>query len=274
MPEEQLSGPEGVLVTPEGEPRAAFLVLSGSSGRVQVDRCRALAHHGIAAMSVRWFGGPGQAPTLAEVPVESFPPCLDRLAGLAPRLGVMGVSFGALAALLLGVADERLDVVAALAPSHVVWASPTLTDDGRPVARSAFSWHGDPLFHVPVVDQTTWQGPAFANPRQLYEASLRRYAAMTGDAAVAVEQVTAALVLSAGGDDRVWPAGLFAEEIRARRAEHGLDTTVLHEPAAGHRALLPGEAAYASVADYSYGGTEEADRRLGARVLDAVLALV
>ena len=158
MREERLTGADGVLCTPEGEPRGALLVLSGSSGRVQEDRCRVLAAHGYVALSPRWFGGPNAPEQLREVPVESFAPHLDRLAGLGtPDLGVVGTSFGAVAALLLGIADERLDTVVALAPSHLVWAAPVLTESGAPVAASAFSWRGDPLHYVPLVDMMRWQ---------------------------------------------------------------------------------------------------------------------
>lgn len=283
---------EPLLVLPDGEPRGALLVLSGSSGRVQGDRCRALAAHGWAALSYAWFAHPGvldparagslRGPEgshsdnparagLVEVSLESFLPHLDRLAELGtPRLGVVGTSFGALAALLLGVLEPRLDLVVALAPSHVVWAAPVLTDEGRPVERSSFAWRGDPLHFVPTVDQVAWRGPALTTPRQVYEASLRTFAARVPAATVAVEEVTADLVLAAGGDDRVWPAALFAQEVRARREAYGLPTTVLLEPAAGHRVVLPGEEPAQPAADYGYGGTEEADRRLGERVLEAM----
>ncbi len=273
MPVEQLSAPEGVLVTPDdGEPAAAVLVLSGSSGRVQADRCRVLAGHGLAALSVRWFGADPQPATLQEVPVESFTPHLDRLFGLSDRLGVVGTSFGAVAALLLGIADARLRTVVALAPSHLVWATPTLADDDRPIERSAFSWRGDPLHFMPVVDQTTWHGPPFSTPRQLYEASLRTFPTREPDAVIDVEQITAHLVLAAGGADAVWPSAAFAQQIRARRAAYGIETTVLYEPLAGHRVILPGETPALPTQDYQYGGAEDADRRLGIRVLDALLA--
>jgi uncharacterized protein len=48
-----LSEPDGLLVLPENEdPRCAVLVLSGSSGRVEVDRVRLLAARGAAALSM------------------------------------------------------------------------------------------------------------------------------------------------------------------------------------------------------------------------------
>ena len=92
------------------------------------------------------------------------------------------------------------------------------------------------------------------------------------DAAVAVEQITTDLILASGGDDQVWPSAAFAQQIRARRAAYGMDTTVLHEPDAGHRVVLPGEPPAQPTQGFGYGGSEEADRRLGNRVLDALLA--
>lgn len=268
MREATLTDPDGVLVLPDGEPRGALLVLGGSSGRVMTDRCRVLAGHGYAALSVRWLADP--AAGLTEHPVEWFAPYADRLAGLGPRLGVVGTSFGAVAALLLGVADPRLGLVVGLAPSHVVWGSSAMAPDGRPGPGSSFTWRGDPLHFVPYIDQSTWTGPALQSPRQLYEASLRAHAARIPAARVVVEDITARLVLAAGGADAVWPAAAFADEVRTRRAEHGLATTVLYEADAGHRVVLPGEVPLRSVSSYSYGGTEEADCRLGARVLAAV----
>jgi hypothetical protein len=66
MIEYPLSDPEGLLALPTGkQPRCAVLVLTGSSGRIATDRTRLLATHGAAAMSLRWFGGPGQPPGIA-----------------------------------------------------------------------------------------------------------------------------------------------------------------------------------------------------------------
>lgn len=271
----ELTGPDGLVVHPDGTARGALLVLSGSSGRIRRDRCEMLAGHGFVAMSVRWFGDGAPTPTIAEVPVELFVDTvglLRDLSGPTARIGVVGTSFGALAALLVAVADSRVDVVVALAPSHVVWASPTLTESGSPVPLSSFSWRDDPLHCVPLIDQTTWQGPPFTTPRQVYEASLRRYAGSVAAARVVAEDISATTILTAGGDDAVWPSALFADEVRSRRAEHGLATTVLVEPEAGHRVILPGEAPAQPTQDYAYGGTPEGDRRLGDRVLAALLA--
>jgi hypothetical protein len=58
--EQELTGPwEGFLAEPAaGSGDAGVLVLSGSSGRIERERCRLFARAGVTAVSVRWFGGP------------------------------------------------------------------------------------------------------------------------------------------------------------------------------------------------------------------------
>ena len=73
-----------------GTPSLALMVLSGSSGRVEHQRARVLAAHGIAALAVPWFGVRGLPTTPRRVPLESLLPHLDRLADAAPRVGVAG----------------------------------------------------------------------------------------------------------------------------------------------------------------------------------------
>lgn len=50
-----------------GDGPTGVLVLAGSSGRVEVDRCRVLAEAGATAASYRWFGE-----AVDRVPLESF----------------------------------------------------------------------------------------------------------------------------------------------------------------------------------------------------------
>jgi uncharacterized protein len=146
-----LSAPEGLLALPIGEQaRCAVLVLSGSSGRIEIDRTRLLARHGAAALSLRWFGGPGQPPGICEVPLETFAPALDRLASLSDHLCVIGTSKGAEAALLLASRDQRVRAVAGLSPSAVGWANVGPGRKETPAhGRSSWSADGQPLPFVP-----------------------------------------------------------------------------------------------------------------------------
>jgi dienelactone hydrolase len=278
MTEYPLSDPEGLLVLPTGEqPRCAVLVLTGSSGRIATDRTRLLARHGAAAMSLRWFGGAGQPPGICEVPLETFAPAMDRLASFSDHLCVIGTSKGAEAALLLASRDERIRAVAALSPSAVVWANlGPCAQEPAVHERSSWSAEGQPLPFVPYdpawVPTTLGGLPSY---RGLYEQSPQTFAERVPAATIPVERITGGVLLTAGGDDQVWPADRFAQQISDRRSAHQLATDVITIPAAGHRLLLPGEPINPPGGmAMARGGTPAADTALGQRVWPALLRLL
>jgi alpha-beta hydrolase superfamily lysophospholipase len=264
--ERRLTGSGDLLVTPDDELECAVLVLAGSSGRVDTARARLLASRGAGALAMRWFGNAGQPPGICEVPIEQFTTALDRLSALHPRVGVVGVSTGAEAALLLAARDPRITFVAAFAPTHVVWANLGAGTDGRERPyRSSFSVGGRGLPFVPY--DNSWKPASDSGPpawRGLYEQSLVTYADLVEAATIPVEDITAAVLLVAGGEDQVWPSTVAAEHIAARRARHALATEVVVNEAAGHRTLLPGEPDVTVGATMARGGDRGADRQLGA----------
>lgn len=236
-----------------------MLVLSGSSGRVATERVRMLAAHGIAVLAPRWFGPSG----ITEVPLESFLPMLDRLAELSPTLAVLGLSKGAEAALLLAASEPRIDVVAGLSPTHVVWQA--VGEHERTPPRSSWTVCGEPVPFIPY-DQN-WTPETGAEPisyRGMYAQSLRTHAELIPDAVIPVERIKGQLLLAAGEDDQLWPSATFAEHIVRRRIEHGQHTTLITHPRAGHRPILPGEGAVTGGQPLARGGTPAADAELGA----------
>ncbi|KRF11411.1 hypothetical protein ASG90_16805 [Nocardioides sp. Soil797] len=247
-----------------------LLVLSGSSGRLETRRCEVLREHGIAAVPVQWFGGPGQPATPRNVALETFWPHLDRLDHECRRLGILGTSFGAEAALLVAARDVRVSAVIALSPTSVVWQSPDLAD-GHPVQDAKWTWRGQPVPGVPYVDQS---GLDLADAREVHEKSVAALNGSRADYEIPVESIDASVVVTAGGADRVWQSATFCEEIVARRAHHGQDTRYLFEAAAGHRVVLPGEEPPTPRADLPAGGDPDADRALGEQLLAAILDLV
>ncbi|MGH7921491.1 MAG: acyl-CoA thioester hydrolase/BAAT C-terminal domain-containing protein [Candidatus Dormibacteraceae bacterium] len=271
-----LQEPEGVLVVPDGPPCAAVLVLPGSSGRVERDRARLLASRGAAALSIRWFGGPGQPPGICEVPLDTFRPALDRLLALHARLTVLGISKGAEAALLLGTRDPRVRAVVALSPTSVVWANVGPGRDGADHPyRSSWTADGRPLPFVPYDDDWTVPeaGPAVAY-RAMYESSLARFGDRVAAARIPVELIAGPVLVSGGGDDQLWPSDRFAREIAEARAARGLTTRLITSPAAGHLVLLPGEPEVGPRAGFAYGGSPPADRSIGERVLSELSKLL
>ncbi|MGW7685434.1 acyl-CoA thioester hydrolase/BAAT C-terminal domain-containing protein [Kribbella sp. NPDC054772] len=233
------------------------LLLHGSSGAPDLDRARLLEAEGYDVLAPRWT-------VTHEVPLESFP--VGELADHNDRLVVMGSSWGAEAALLLGALDERVHAVVAFAPSAYVWGR-NLEDGSQ---RSAWTWRGEPLPFVPF--DLTWTPPA--DPPSytgLYRQSVQVFEDAE-QARIPVERIRDDVLLVAGGDDQVWPAVEFADEIRRRRGD--LPTRIVTVPEAGHRAVLPGEEPKTAGQRMARGGTDAADRALGALAWPEILRVL
>jgi dienelactone hydrolase len=275
--EQTLVGPiQGTAVRPEDAPSpTGVLVLAGSSGRVDVERARLLARHGALALALQWFGGPGQCPGICEIPLETFTAAIDWLVEQgSQRIGVVGLSKGAEAALLIAVRDTRVDAVVAISPSSVVWANVGPGYDGADYpCRSSWSWEGQPLPFVPYDE--TWAPPAGQRPvgyRPLYEASLRAHHGATVAAAIPIERARGDVLLIAGADDALWPSATFAATLAARRHAAGRPVGLITHPGAGHRPTFPDEAPPAPSTGVAHGGSPTADAALGRAAWPAVLA--
>lgn len=269
---------EGVLVEPAGGSTVSVLVLAGSSGRIDADRCRVLARAGMTALSIRWFGGDGQPAGICEIPLETFVAAVDLFqAKGAERIGVLGVSKGAEASLLLAVRDPRVDAAVALSPTSVVWANVGPGADGATYPyRSSRTWKGEPVPFVSYDDDWT---PAEAEGapmtcRTLYERSRQIFPDAARKAVIPIEQSTAEVVLVAGGDDQMWPSLVFAQELAARCASAGRPARLVTSPDAGHRPRLPGEGPAGHSDRFVYGGTAEADAALGAEAWSDIVAVL
>nr|WP_227464740.1 alpha/beta fold hydrolase [Nocardioides lijunqiniae] len=231
-----------------------------------------MASYGVTALALRWFGGEGQPPVPREVPLETFTEALDLLLAECDRVVLMGLSYGAEAALLTACVAPRVDAVVALAPTDVAWEGQAEHDDDPP--RSKWTWAGHPVPFVPL--DRAWQSssvrPSYV---ELYERSLALAGAdVVSAGTIPVEEIRGDVVLVAGGDDRVWPSSASAERIAQRRAAAGLTVTSILDPAAGHPVVLPGESAPDLRRPYDVGGDEGAPQRLGSLAWPAVRRLL
>ncbi|MDQ6525983.1 alpha/beta fold hydrolase [Nocardioides sp. LHD-245] len=264
----ELSAPLGVRWEPDDALGVGALVLGGSSGRVDEQRARLLAEQGVLAESIQWFGGPEQHDGPWEIPLETFAARAEALATDCDRVVLVGLSFGAEAALATASLTEApVDGVAAFAPSDIVWAG--VAGDGRQT--SHWTLDGAP---VPFVRFVPWKPrtdpPAY---RDLYVRSRAAAPEEVAAASLPVERIPDVLLV-AGDDDQVWPSREQAEEIVLRRARHGCATALVADPEAGHRVVLPGEAVVEAGQRMRRGGTEDANRRLGTAAWPALLDLV
>jgi dienelactone hydrolase len=272
--EELLDGPlQGVAISSGSPDPIGVVVLAGSSGRVDVERARLFAERGALAVALRWFGGPGQSPGICEIPLETFTLALDRLVARgARRIGFVGVSKGAEAALLVACRDARVRSVVAIAPSSVVWGNIGAGLDGEAYPyRSSWTWRGWPVPFVPYDE--SWAAPEDSPIayRSLYEQSLRSAPEAAAAAAIPIEQATADVLVIAGAADAMWPSDTFAAALAERRHTAGRQIEVIGHPKAGHRPYFPGEPAPASSTDTAYGGSSAADAALGEAAWPRVL---
>ncbi|MFD4323737.1 alpha/beta fold hydrolase [Nocardioides sp. NPDC058538] len=279
MREATLTDSEGVLLEPEGA-TTGVLVLSGSSGRIETDRCRMLASHGVAAASIRYFGGPGQPGEARLVPLEAFDDVLAELHSRYQRLVVLGTSWGAQAALLLGTVHPEIDAVVGISPTYVSWAG---LGEERP-QRSSWTLRGEQVPFVPFDDEAIEEAVKGASARsahgelpsfcEAYLSALEKYADRVPAATIPVERIAGDVVLVAGGGDALWPSVLAAEAVLRRRTVHDLETIVVTHPDAGHRVVLPGEPVLPLSERLAWGGSEDADRELGRLAWPEIAAIL
>lgn len=250
-----------------GRPRVAkngtgVLVLTGSSGRIDTGRVDMLATRGITAMGLRWFGGEALPAVPLEVPLEYFSDAIDLLSRECDRLVVMGLSYGAEAALLTATIDHRLAVVVALQPTDVAWEGQARDDDDPHLSK--WTLHGRPVPFVPM--DRTWRLPPAGKPAfvDFYEHSRAiAHPDVVAAAEIPVEQIRGQVLLVAGGDDKVWASLSQAKRIAARREAAALPTAVVSDERAGHQVVLPGEAVPDLDRPYQVGGNNGAPQRLG-----------
>ena len=260
----EVARPEGVLVSPSSAGgRTGVLVLSGSSGRVERERATLLGRAGATALTYRWFGDDGQPSGIFEFPLESFDWAVESLAAQCDRVVLMGASKTAEAFLLYAADDPRVDAVVAISPSHVVWGNVGPGPDGslRPQS-SSWSRGGSVVPFVPYDDEAEVAGdPPVLAP--MYRRSLHTFADRVAAATIPAERFFGDVLLVAGGDDQLWPSLDWARTIEDRRTAHGLPTTVVTHPDAGHRVILPGEQPATGGIRMARGGSDAADRALG-----------
>jgi uncharacterized protein len=217
------------------EPQPGILVIGGSEGGLhnQVDRdARSLQQEGYSVLALSFFRGPEQQAQLALIPLELFDSALNWLreqpAVNPSQLGVIGMSKGAEAALLIASNRPDLHAVVAAAPSSAIWPGFDWSRF-RGLKDSSWSLNGNALPMLPY-GRFSWS----KGVRSIYEEGLAASAAHP-EAFIPVERSKAALLLICGGKDQVWPSRTMAEQVADRVRKHGGKlVTVLSYPNADH----------------------------------------
>jgi len=241
-----------------------IVLLGGSDGEPMKERSASLASNGYAVLNLFYFGHASLPKEFSEVPVEYLTNAISWLQAQErvdpSRIGVIGHSRGAEAALLTATFRPDVQAVVAVAPSSVVWPGPGASG----YFHSAWSLHGTELPYVPVnfskgvgafLKEVT--GGTQIEHRPLFEDALKNRRAVE-KATIPVEKIRAAVLLISGKDDRVWPSAPMAESIVARLREHRHPFAYRHlsYDNAGHSFGLPNQPrTNAATGTFKMGGT-------------------
>jgi dienelactone hydrolase len=222
---------------PQAGRRPGVILLGGSEGGLgpgAVRQAKLLAQEGFDVLQLAYFGAPGQPAALANVPVETFSRGLAWLRArpeVEPdKIGLVGSSKGAEAALLFASRDPEVKAVVVGMPSSVVWPGITYTADPQPSWTSG----GQTVGFLPY---------AVEKPFSIYNAYNKGLAALPQhpDAAIEVEHINGPILLICGKADTLWPSCPMSEQIVARLKSRGFkyDVKLLAYDDAGHGLFGP-----------------------------------
>lgn len=238
-------------------PGPAVMLLGGSEGGIgSVPAATALQAHGFSVLTPAYFGGSGQPGHLEHIPLETFDRALAWLRRQpqvdGARVGVIGESKGAEAALLLGVRDTALRAVVALSPSSYVWPG---VNPSSLKAGSSWTVRGKPL---PVLPYGRFHlGVLLGHLGVLYREGLQARAKHPA-AGIAIDRASAPVLLVCGRDDTLWPSCAMSEQLRDRAAAAGKRIDVLSYANAGHEVFGPPEDR-GDTAPHRWGGTSQSN---------------
>jgi dienelactone hydrolase len=222
------------------KPSPAIIILGGSDGGIETATNLAPLFHaqGYAVLALAYFGIEPLPVILEEIPLEYFEQAVQWLQAqpdvLANRIGVLGISKGGEAALVLGSIITTLRVVVAIVPSHVVFQSVDFEWYKHQTARSSWMRAGQPLPFVPYqMDQQLIAQHGFM--LGLYLGSLQNTNAVA-QAQILVERTQGAILLISGQQDTLWPSEQMCNAITQRLEQNRFAFPVVHyaHDAAGH----------------------------------------
>jgi len=187
---------------------------------------KALQAEGFGVLHLSYFRGPGQNAGLELIPLEYFATALAWLRRQpevdATRVGILGGSRGAEAALLVAVRHPELKAVIAALPSSVVWPGIPAEEKDVPIS-SAWSESGKPVPHMPPAPYDPQKGGTMADNFAVRLKGLPEHP----EAIIPVEKIAGRVLLVCGEADHVWPSCPMARQIEQRLREHRRPAPIL-----------------------------------------------
>jgi len=244
--------------------RPAVVVIGGYDGGLGSEAKRealALQAAGFSALQLAYHCADTLPNKMSRLPLERFTGAVDWLKARPEvdpgRIGIIGYSKGAEAALALAVRRPDVRAVAIGMPSSVVWdgMSPLTMISGG--LRSTWTEGGN---DVPSLPYGSWSHPR-GGTYGVHSNGLQKVAEHP-EAVLPVERTAAPILLICGDADLVWPSCEMSEMIRARLLQKGKAAPLLlRYPQAGHGVFGPAPPSGSASARYwsMMGGTETAN---------------
>ncbi|MGH8219472.1 MAG: acyl-CoA thioester hydrolase/BAAT C-terminal domain-containing protein [Steroidobacteraceae bacterium] len=219
----------------------ALIAIGGAEGGLDVTSQMAVTFvpSGYAVLVLAYFHDPGLPERLEGVPLEYFHSAIEWLVHrpeIDPRrVGIIGWSRGAEAALLVASREPLIHAVVAVAPSSYVWSFPSFGGPSEPKPTWTVSGHA-----VPSVAPQPPKDFRPGTPIKVLFDSYLAQAELRPDAVIPVEKIKGPILLISGGDDHLSPSGEMAEQIisRLRSARFPYVYRHLSYAGAGHVAFV------------------------------------
>jgi dienelactone hydrolase len=249
---------------PEGEgPFAAVVIIGGSEGGIAwADRMAGLlASKGFASLGLAYFGMRDLPPNLERIPLEYFTHAISWLRNrpeIAPdRVGLLGTSKGAEAALLVGSKISEVRTVVAYVPSSVAWQSLAPAFPHTP----SWTQRGQDLKFLQYMpdDKFARSGRLVDLYQATFDYFLEKDRTKINDAAIVAEKIEGPVLLISAESDGIWPSATMAAGtfLRLSATKHPYEDDHLMYPGAGHDIAQPG---YTRVVhNPATGGTRDAN---------------
>jgi dienelactone hydrolase len=243
----------GTLFAIDGATGAPGVIVLGGSdgGNLYTWVAAFLAAHGMAAMSLAYFGQEDLPRELIGIPVEYF---VEAVAWLRQRpevggagVGVLGFSRGGEAAFLTGATCPDVTAVVALVASGITgggngadfsaMGKSAWTLDGVPMPILPPPW--DPVSMKEAQDAVAAGRPLAASPALVR--ALNAAGARLDEVSIRVERTRGPILMMSGEDDRLWAYGRLAQVAEERLKAHAFAFPFEHRlyAGAGHFSCLP-----------------------------------
>lgn len=231
---------------PTKESLPTVIVLGGSEGGLMEGTAALLASYGFNTFALAYFGMEHLPKELIHIPIDDVEKAMhwviDHPNVDSEQIGMMGTSKGGELALVCASMFPEIKAVVGYVPGSVVF--PGVAGE---MNKSSWTYQGEELAFasgdIPMEVLTKLQKNIQTEGEAIrYRDAYFHWAKGESEATIQVEKINGSVLLISGGDDQLWPADIFSEEImtRLRNNRHPYSYEHVTYELAGHAFGVPG----------------------------------